>query len=258
LWFAAARYSRLEPTSAHNLQLVSLFGVAGLISPVVVAFALILPSKDLRADVGSRFGSLGSVRPLYLLLTFLLLPASIVVAQLVSLGFGYSAEQFALSPVPAFTAGIFSPWFPLIAAPVLEELAWHSYGTDCLRRSMSLFTTSMVFAIIWALWHLPLAFIKGYYQNNLAESGMIYGINFAVSLFPFVLLMNWLYYKSGRSILVAIVFHLSANIANTIFATHPDSKIIQTGLLTILTVVLLASDRRFFFARSLEERPNTG
>ena len=141
----------------------------------------------------------------------------------------------------------------LLIAPVIEELAWHSYGTDCLRSRFSLFNTSLIFAVFWALWHLPLSFIKDYYQSNLVETGLIHALNFPISLIPFVLLMNWLYYKTGRNILVAVVFHTTAGYFNEIFSTHPDSKIIQTVLLIVLAVVVVLKERDFFFKRDYQE-----
>ena len=106
----------------------------------------------------------------------------------------------------------------------------------------------MIFALYWTVWHLPLATIKGYYQSNLVTEGGIYALNFALSLFVFVLLMNWLYYKTGRSVLIAILFHLSANIANEMFATHPDSKVIQTGILLLITLIVLIREKGLFFS----------
>jgi membrane protease YdiL (CAAX protease family) len=79
------------------------------------------------------------------------------------------------------------------------------------------------------------------------ESGHIYSVNFLVSLFPFVLIMNWLYYKTDRNILVAIIFHISAGYFNEIFATHPMSKVIQTVLLILLSIYLIINDKAFFF-----------
>jgi membrane protease YdiL (CAAX protease family) len=139
----------------------------------------------------------------------------------------------------------------MVLAPLLEELAWHTYGTDCLRRRHNLFVTSMIFGVVWVLWHLPLSFIQGYYQNELVESGWIYTANYVVSLPVFVLLSNWLYMKTGRNILVAIVVHVAANLSNEVFATHPDSKVIQTGLLLVFTVLVLVKDRRLFFDKAL-------
>jgi len=61
-----------------------------------------------------------------------------------------------------------------------------------------------------------------------------------------LVLMNWLYYRSGRSVLVVIVFHLSANFGNELFQTHPDTKLIQTALLLVLAAVVVWHDRRLF------------
>ena len=94
---------------------------------------------------------------------------------------------------------------------------------------------------------MPLATIRDYYQNNIVKISWIYGVNFLVSIIPFVLLMNWLYYKTGRNILIVTVFHITAGVFNEIFATHPDSKIIQTILLLVLTTMIVLNNRNFFF-----------
>ena len=96
---------------------------------------------------------------------------------------------------------------------------------------------------------MPLSFIKGYYHSNVAETCLIYSINFMVSLVPYVILMNWLYYKTHRSILVAVVFHITAGCFNELFRTHPDSKVIQTVLLLVLSIVVVMTDRDFFLQR---------
>ncbi|WP_444641618.1 DeoR family transcriptional regulator [Caproiciproducens sp. R1] len=93
----------------------------------------------------------------------------------------------------------------------------------------------------------PLSFIKDYYQSNLVASGWLFTVNYAVSIIPFVILMNWLYYKTGRNILVAIAFHITANLFNEIFMTDPHSKVIQTLLLTGLVIFLLIKERNLFF-----------
>lgn len=59
--------------------------------------------------------------------------------------------------------------------------------------------------------------------------------------------MNRLYYKTGRSILSATIFHITAGYFNKLFATHPDSKVIQTGLLSVIATIIVLEDKRFFF-----------
>jgi hypothetical protein len=249
-WFAAGYISHLTPYHETQLNVASILGLLGLLSPLGVTYWLIAGDSKLRADVFGRLFNFGSVKPIYILLACLLMPASILLAQAISLLFGYSPSQFTLTGHFTFSSGIFPVWFLLLVAPVVEELSWHSYGTDCLRNKMNLFRTSLLFGAFWGIWHIPLSTIRDYYQSNLVESGWIYGVNFLVSIFPFVLLMNWLYYKTNRNIVVAIVFHITAVYFNEIFATHPDSKIIQTMLLLLLTTVLVLVDKDFFFRRS--------
>lgn len=250
LWFFAAYISHITPSETYHTVFVTVFGVSGLAAPMIIAFTLIWKDSELKSDLCARIFNFKSIKLRYILFAFGLMLGSILLAQVISLLFGYSTSQFAFSETFSFTAGIFPAWFMLLLAPLLEELGWHTYGTDTLRRKMNVFNLSIVFAIFWALWHLPLSFIKDYYQSNLAESGMIYSINFAVSIIPFVLLMNWLYYKTGRNVTLIIIFHITSGLFNEIFATHPDSKIIQTILLLLLSVIIMVKEPELFFKRN--------
>lgn len=245
-WLVAAWFSHQPEPSDLSLLLVTLFAGLGLLLPALVAWMLIRRNAILREDLWQRLRPTGLAWRCMLLGAGIML-GSILLAQCISLGFGYSAGQFRLAHSASFSAGLLVGWVPLLLAPAIEEFSWHGYGTDALRRSMNLFWTSLVFGIYWALWHLPLALIEGYYQANLVETGPLHTANFLVSLVPFVLLMNWLYYRSGRSIWVAVVFHLAANVFNEAFQTHPDSKVIQTALLLALTLALVLRDRGLFF-----------
>jgi len=248
-FWAIAAYISHSSEYAYPGELASLFAFAGLLAPTLIAFALVYRNKQLVSDILQRLINLRAGKPVYWVLTLFLMPASILLAQLVSLLFGYPVAQFEFSESYSFTSGLFPIWFLLIAAPLIEELAWHSYGTDCLVKRFSLLKASMIFALFWGVWHIPLSFINDYYHSNLLETGWIHSVNFLLSLFPFVIIMNWLYYKTGRSILSAIIFHVTAGYFNEIFATHPDSKVIQTALLTILAVFIVVKERRLFFDR---------
>lgn len=248
-WFAAAYASHALPLQKTTSVIVGILSVLGLLGPLLVSLWLIWPDQVLREDIKKRLFGLNANNWLYLLLACLIMPLSILLAQAISLIAGYSVTQFYFSDLSSFSAGIFPGWFLLFLAPIIEELAWHTYGIDCLRRRMNLFITSMLFAFFWAVWHFPLAFIKDYYHSNMAESGVIYSANFVLSLFPYVILMNWLYYKSDRSVFVTIIFHVTAGFFNEIFCTHPDSKIIQTFLLVILSVIILFKDKKMFFTK---------
>jgi len=248
-WFISAYLSHQEPFTRTLEWTTGITAILGLIAPVVVAVFMMWPDRHLRSDFLGRLFNFKSIRKEYILLAFFLMLVSILSAQAISILFGYSPEQFALRGSFTFTSAIFPVWFLLIAAPMLEELAWHSYGTDSLVSRYNLFNASLIFAVFWAFWHFPLSFINGYYHSNLVESGLLYSLNFVISMIPFVIIMNWLYYKTKRNILLPVVFHITAGFFNEIFATHPMSKVIQTGLLLIVSAYIVIREKEMFFKR---------
>jgi len=246
-WFTAGYLSHLDDS---YMNLVSILGFIGLLSPVIIAFWLIFKNTELKKDVFKRFFNFKSVKPVYFLLALFLMPFSILLAQAISLLFGYNASQFVITGHYTFSSGVFPVMFLLIVAPILEELAWHSYATDALRNKFNLLNTSLIFALFWGIWHIPLSSINHYYQSNIIETGWVHGVNFLVSIFPFVIIMNWLYYKTGRNIIIPVIFHITAGYFNEIFATDPDSKVIQTLLLILFASWLMWRERAFFFERN--------
>jgi hypothetical protein len=66
--------------------------------------------------------------------------------------------------------------------------------------------------------------------------------------------MNWLYYKTGNTI-IPIIFRITAGYFNEIFATHPDSKVIQTILLLIVAIIFVAKEKVFSSPRRLAIPP---
>lgn len=248
-WFIAGYVSQITPHQDKQLLIASILAFVGLLAPLVVVYTLTAQHTDLKKDILTRFFNFKDIKPIYYLLTFLIMPVSIMIAQAISLLFGYSSDQFTITGNFTFTSGIFPVWFLLIIAPIIEELAWHSYGTDCLRNRFNLFNVCLIFGLFWGVWHVPLSTIRDYYQSNVVNDGLIYGLNFLVSIFPFVILMNWLYYKTNRNILIATVFHITAGLFNELFTPHPDSKIIQTMLLTILAAIVVVKDKELFFKR---------
>ncbi len=250
-WFTAGYISHQPGNAGLNMNIAIMLALIGLVSPMIIAFLLMNRNPELRKDLCRRFLNFKGINPCYIFLTCFIMLASILAAMAISLLFGYSPHQFVITGHFTFSSGVLPVWFLLIIAPVFEELAWHSYGTDCLRNKFNLFFTSLIFGAYWAIWHIPLSTIKDYYQANLVESGWIYSLNFMISIIPYVLIMNWLYYKTKRNILLPIVFHITAVFFNEIFATHPDSKIIQTILLLILAIWLIIRDKEFYFSKDL-------
>ncbi len=242
----------INPKGGQQMQLSLLFFV--LCVPCITALAMIYASHNemFIQDFWQRL-LLFKISPAYLAVILLLLPCTIFLATGLSLLFGCSTNQFSIASEFSVMKGwpILGIALPLLLAPIIEELGWRGYGVDSLRAYFNLFSTSMLFGLLWGVWHLPTFFIKGYYQNQLWHLGIIYVINFFVSLFVVAILMNWVYYKTDRSIPAVILFHSVLNLSSILFKTEPFTKCIVTVLLCVVTIIVIVYDSGFFFGHSV-------
>jgi len=246
-WFAAAYLSYQPNGEAGMIPLI----ILGTFVPFIVGLVLLLVSGDraLRKDFGRRLVGIGWIRLAYLPAILLLVPASMLLAIAVSVLVGGSTSQFGLSDLFAMSSGEGIMGLMIsILAPTTEEIGWRGYGVDSLRSRYSLLKTSLLFALLWGIWHLPLFFIHNYYQNELWHAGLPYVANFFISLIPATLIMNWLYYRNGRSTPVAVLFHIMMVLSAEAFLVVESVKFIQTGILLLAAVGLVLYDKGFFLA----------
>lgn len=244
-WIPAAFVS----TEPWGGPVVAVLGMAGLIAPLGVVVWMTRRQPDLRRDIVRRLTSFRGVRPIWIVLACVIAPGAVVLATLISLPLGYPVDQLLLRGAITFTAGALPGWVVLIVAPVLEEAAWHAYGIDALRNRWSLFTGSVLFGVVWAVWHVPLSFISGTSQAQTADTGLLHALNFPISAIPFVILMNWVYVRSGRNILVTVLFHLAGNLVTQVLSTHPDTEVMATGIMVLASVLVVWFERDLFFAK---------
>lgn len=97
-----------------------------------------------------------------------------------------------------------------VFGPLPEELGWRGFALDRLDYQNRPLTASLVVAFFWCLWHVPLFFIPGTYQNQLGTWTMSFWL-FFLALIPESILMTWLYRQTRRSTLSAILFHFMTN-----------------------------------------------
>jgi hypothetical protein len=106
LWFSwgALSHSALYDTPGWVI-FGSILGFAGLTAPMACALALILPDKEMRDELISACLHFKGIHGGWYVLTFALPLGSILLAQAVSLLFGYSAGQFRPAGNFSFSAG---------------------------------------------------------------------------------------------------------------------------------------------------------
>ena len=121
------------------------------------------------------------------------------------------------------------------------------YGEDAVGAYNSWFKESIIFGCIWSLWHLPLFWVPGTYQYGLKEMGIMYVINFLLSVIPLDFLQTWVYVKNNRSMLATIIFHLFINIMQEKINMTPETKCIQTIFVAIAAIIIVVIDKEMFF-----------
>ena len=225
----------------------------GLFAPFIVAMFLIYGSKNkgLKKDFKTRLLNLKLIKLKFWAAILLIMPFALFLATAISLLFRQPIEQFSLSPEFTLIGGEAILILTIILlAPTFEELGWRGYGVDSLKKGKSLMKATLIYALLWNLWHLPLFFINGYYHNELIHMNIIYALNFVVSLVPAALLMNWIFYKNGRSITAIIVFHFMLNLFSVLFQTEQFTKCIITIVLLVISAIVVWKNKSFWFCRN--------
>lgn len=231
-------------------KLISALEIIGLFSPLVTALYIIFSSdnSELKQDFYRRLVNLGSIRPSTIPAMFLIMPATVVISVTISnVFFEQSANQLMFVKGSAFAAGIIPAQALLVLAPLVEELGWRGYGVESLRGNRSFLSATLIFAAMWAFWHIPLFFVNNYYQNTLIRTNPLFAINFFVSMFATAIIINWLWYKNKGSILTAIIFHAAADVQGMLLMGQV-AKCIQTVILVIIAITILKSDKKIFFS----------
>jgi membrane protease YdiL (CAAX protease family) len=135
----------------------------------------------------------------------------------------------------------------LILVAFLEELGWRGYAEDAIASYMSWWKESLLFGLVWSLWHLPLFFIPDTYQNNILQLNPWYMVNFFISILLLSFIFTWIYVKNNRSILACMFFHLTVNFLQERVAMTDTTKCVQTFVLIVTAIVLVLLNKELYF-----------
>ena len=221
----------------------------GLIAPAVIStiFVLASDSETLKQDLKNKVFGFYKVKWQNVILAIIVFAAIIVASILLSLLFGQSIEQFAFTEDFSFTGvGIAGAFITILVASIIEEVGWKGYCEDSIGDYMNWFWESMIFGVLWSLWHLPLLFIPGTYQAGLMVNPL-YVVNFFISGVPMGFIITWVYLVSDRSILACMVFHLFVNFMQEKIAMTPETKCVETIVATIATIIIVLANKEMFF-----------
>ena len=124
--------------------------------------------------------------------------------------------------------------FNLLFTATEEEPGWRGFLLDGLQRRFSPLVACFFVWLPWALWHGPLDYYRPERFSLLAYLELR-----VVFLIPLVILMTWIYNRSGRSIQSTALFHSSMNTFPFVMPYFPPGL----ALLFLLAGVVLVADR---------------
>ena len=227
----------------------SVLMLVGLIAPAVVstAFVLVSGNADLKKDLKDNIIGFYKVKWVNVFWAVVVFALIVFFSILLSLLFGQSLKQFSFTEDFSFTGvGIGTAFVTITVASIIEEVGWKGYCEDSIGQYMNWFWESLLFGVLWSLWHLPLIFIEGTYQAGLMVNPL-YVINFFVSGIPLGYIITWVYLVSDRSILACMIFHLFVNFMQEKIAMTPETKCVETIVVIIATVIIVMCNKKMFF-----------
>jgi membrane protease YdiL (CAAX protease family) len=122
-----------------------------------------------------------------------------------------------------------------ILGPVGEELGWHGFAFPRLLTRHSPLVASLIFGIIWGMWHLPAFFLSGLPQSDLGIPVFLVRATFLA------ILATWIFLRTGRNVPSMMLFHFMINVSLDLFGVPQLPLMVVTVVAAVLVVVL---DRR--------------
>ncbi len=240
-WLSAIFFKSLNENIILTLLLLGLF------SPAVISIITVFSSKNrnLKSDFKNKFklSRINGVNILIAIGTFFMI---VSISILISLVFGQSIKQLYLTKDFTFSISGISALLTILLASIIEEIGWRGYGEDSIAMYCSWFKESIIFGFVWSLWHLPLFWVEGTYHFMLKGIGIIYVLNFLISVIPLGFLTTWVYVKNNRSIVASVIFHIFVNLMQERIGMTAQTKCIETFVLILVAIIIVKCNKEMF------------
>jgi membrane protease YdiL (CAAX protease family) len=130
-------------------------------------------------------------------------------------------------------------FYIFVFGPFPEELGWRGYALGKLQKRLSALWSSLLLGTIWALWHIPLFFMKGTYQFELGFNSPAFW-RFMISAVVISIFFTWIYNNNRRSTLSAALFHFSVNFTGNILEVSGNIELQRLFVMLLIALVVIA------------------
>jgi membrane protease YdiL (CAAX protease family) len=227
--------------SGWNLILFLLGGASPLLASVVLA--ALTGGRARVADLGRRLVDVRRIglRWWLVLLTFWL--AFDLVMALAAVLLRVTAEP--LQPDWSMLADPGPLAFLVVLSfvlPAVEEVGLRGYYLDRLQERFDITTAALINGATWAIWHAPFVAFPSYYANTTFDPDLSWWLPMIVLD---TVLIVWVYDRTGRSILAALVFHGMMNLTGEILGITAEMyPFVLTGHAVAAALVIVGWRRR--------------
>lgn len=230
-WIIAAIISQTHEESLLILPLHLLGGA----SPLIATIFYLIKTKRCK-DFFHRITNFHEVNFIAWSITFSPIIIILLSNLLVFSRFNVNSEFIGM--------GLFYGFFLLFFGPIPEEVGWRGTLFNDLNE-MSFRKAQIYVMIVWLVWHIPLFFIVGTYQNNLG----ILSLGFIFFCFNIILqsfIMGYLFLIGNKNIVLPILFHYFVNLLGEMLNKSITSEILSIVLYaTLLLSIILLYDLKF-------------
>ena len=129
-----------------------------------------------------------------------------------------------------------------LAAGLVEEPGWRGAASDAWQARAHPLAAAVGIGVVWALWHLPLYFVEGSYQQGLGLGSIRFWLT-NLALIQLAVLYLWLANGAGGSILLAILAHAGFNAAGELVPRSTTGDVVAFLVVTAATVAVIAATR---------------
>jgi membrane protease YdiL (CAAX protease family) len=174
------------------------------------------PDRGIRAHMHTLLEWRVNAR--FWLFTFTVIPAVYLLGAGLSLAFG------ATLPTPSFYSydGQGAVWilataflFGAVFGGGNEELGWRGFMLPALQARHSPLVASLIIALAWSLWHLPLH-VWGFYEGGqaLGQANLVTVMTLrTLQMIPLSILLTWLYNRTGGNLLLMVALHATVSLS---------------------------------------------
>ena len=119
-------------------------------------------------------------------------------------------------------------------AAIGEEAGWQGYAARLLQSKHSALMASLILGLVWAIWH-----IVPFFQAGRSPSWIWWQ---CLTMLPARVVIVWLSNNTGRSVLIAVIFHTMLNLSQFLFpnyGSHYDPFIAFVLLALVAAIITI-------------------